>query len=66
MDNPSFMGFFETFNFDNSEVIIVTLRIGYRHLDLAENYKKSKIKARRSDQLTQLASISKREIYTES
>ena len=31
MDNPSFMGF-RTFNFDISEVIIVTLRIGNRHL----------------------------------
>ena len=40
MDNPSFMGF-GTFNFDNSEVIIVILRIGNRHLDLADNYKKS-------------------------
>jgi hypothetical protein len=40
MDNPSFMGF-GTFNFDNSEVIIVTLRIGNRHLDLVDNYKKS-------------------------
>ena len=34
MDKPSFMGF-GTFNFENSEVIIVTLRIGNRHLDLA-------------------------------
>ena len=39
MDNQSLMGF-GTLNFDNSEVIIVTLRIGNRHLDLAENYKK--------------------------
>ncbi len=44
LDNPSLMGF-ETFNFDNSKVIIRALRIGYRHLDLAaENYKKSKNK----------------------
>ena len=40
MDNQSFMGF-GTFNFYNSEVIIVTLRIGNRYLDLAENYKNS-------------------------
>ncbi len=40
MDNQSFMGF-GAFNFENSEVIIVTLRIGNRHLDLAESYKKS-------------------------
>ena len=41
MDNLSFIMGFGTFNFDNSEVIIVTLRIGNRHLYLAENYKKS-------------------------
>ena len=43
LDNPSLVGF-GTFNFDNSKVIIKALRIGYRHLDLAENYKKSKNK----------------------
>ena len=40
IDNPSLMGF-ETFKVDNSKVIINALRIGYRHLDLAENNKKS-------------------------
>ena len=35
---------FETFKVDNSEVIINALRIGYRHLDLAKNNKKSKNK----------------------
>ena len=41
MNNPSLMGF-GTFKVDNSEVIINALKIGYRHLELAENYKKSK------------------------
>ena len=36
MDNPSLMGY-GTFKVDNSELIINALRIGNRHLDLAEN-----------------------------
>ena len=41
IDNLSLIGF-GTFKVDNSRVIINALKIGYRHLDLAENYKKSK------------------------
>ena len=36
MDNPSLMGY-GTLKVDNSELIINALRIGNRHLDLAEN-----------------------------
>ena len=50
LDNPSLVGS-GIFNFDNSKVIIKALRIGYRHLDLAVNYKKSKNKVEKVESI---------------
>jgi hypothetical protein len=57
IDNPSLMRF-ETFKVDNSEVIINALRIGYRHLDLAENNKKSKNKGGKVGSIFSVSQVS--------